>query len=138
VSIRLSVPARAHSSRPNAAGLLLWVQQAGDINRLLQQQLANVGSVTTTILQPFNGLFSRTTWVSWYQKGKPIWILLEQETVSGSGISWVICKSAPRSRQITTARQYPTALFFLQARCPSCRPTNSIKALKAVSHCQHM
>ena len=33
---------------------------------------------------------------------KPIWILLELETVSGSGISWAICKSAPRSRQITT------------------------------------
>jgi len=27
--------------------------------------------------------------------------LLEQEILSGSGISWVICKSAPRSRQIT-------------------------------------
>jgi len=24
----------------------------------------------TTTLQPFNGLFSRTTWVSRYQKGK--------------------------------------------------------------------
>ena len=33
---------------------------------------------------------------------KPIWILLKQETVSGSGISCAICKSAPRSRQITT------------------------------------
>ena len=33
---------------------------------------------------------------------KPIWILLKQETVSGSGISWAICKSAPCSRQITT------------------------------------
>ena len=33
---------------------------------------------------------------------KPIWILLKQETVSGSGISWAICKSAPRCRQITT------------------------------------
>jgi len=27
--------------------------------------------------------------------------LLEQETVSGSGISWTICKSAPRTRRIT-------------------------------------
>ena len=36
------------------------------------------------------------------RKVKPIWILLKQETVSGSGISWAICKSAPRSRQITT------------------------------------
>ena len=35
------------------------------------------------------------------RKVKPIWILLEQETVSGSGISWVVCKSAPHSRQIT-------------------------------------
>ena len=35
------------------------------------------------------------------RKVKPIWILLKQETVSGSGISWAICKSAPRSRQIT-------------------------------------
>ena len=34
------------------------------------------------------------------RKVKPIWILLKQETVSGSGISWAICKSAPRSRQI--------------------------------------
>jgi len=33
------------------------------------------------------------------RKVKPIWILLKQETVCGSGISWAICncKSAPRS-----------------------------------------
>ena len=38
---------------------------------------------------PFNGPFSGTTRVRWYQKGvKPIWIILKQETVSGSGISW--------------------------------------------------
>ena len=36
------------------------------------------------------------------RKVKSIWILLKQETVSGSGISWAVCKSAPRSRQITT------------------------------------
>ena len=36
------------------------------------------------------------------RKVKPIWILLKQETVSGSGISWAVCKSAHRSRQITT------------------------------------
>jgi len=29
-----------------------------------------------------------------------IWILLKQETVSGSGISWAICKSTPCPRQI--------------------------------------
>ena len=36
------------------------------------------------------------------RKVKAIWILLEQETVSASGISWATCKSASRSRQITT------------------------------------
>ena len=36
------------------------------------------------------------------RKVKPIWILLKQETMSGSDISWAICKSASRSRQITT------------------------------------
>jgi len=46
---------------------------------------------------------------------KPIWILLDQEAVSGSGISWAVCKSAPRSRQITMPVphcQYPTTQFF--------------------------
>jgi len=36
------------------------------------------------------------------RKVTPIWILLKQETVSGSDSSWVVCKFAPRSRQITT------------------------------------
>ena len=49
--------------------------------------------------------------------------------MSGSGISWAICKSALRSRQITTPT--PHHSVFLQAGCPSCRPTNSVKALKA-------
>ena len=60
---------------------------------------------------------------------KPIWILLEQETVSGSGTRWAICKSAPRTRQTTTPA--PHRSVFLQAGCPSCRPTNTVKALKA-------
>jgi len=30
-----------------------------------------------------------------------LFISLKQETVSGSGISWAICKSAPRYREIT-------------------------------------
>ena len=64
------------------------------------------------------------------RKVKPIWILLKQETVSGSGISWVVCKSAPHSRQTTTPA--PHLSVFLQAGCPSYHPTNSVKALKAV------
>ena len=46
---------------------------------------------------------SGTTWVSRYLKGKTKTNLdlLEQKIVSGSGISWAICKSAPWPRHIT-------------------------------------
>jgi len=57
------------------------------------------------LIHPFNGLFSRTTWVSQYEKGKTSLDLNEaiDDGVRGcSGISWTMCKqSAPRSRQIT-------------------------------------
>ena len=59
------------------------------------------------ILHPLSGLFSRSTWVSRYQKGKTS---LDLNEVRGDGvlrcsdISWTICtQSAPRSRQITTS-----------------------------------
>jgi len=58
------------------------------------------------LLHQFNGLFSKTTWVSPYQKGKSSLDLNEarDDGISGcSGISWTICKqSVPRSTQITT------------------------------------
>ena len=57
------------------------------------------------LLLSFNGLFSGTTWVSRYKKGKTSLDLNEarHDGVWGcSGISWTMCKqSAPRSRQIT-------------------------------------
>jgi len=51
---------------------------------------------------------------------EPMCILLKQETVSGSGISWDICKSAPRHRQINMPATQPTG--------------NSIKTLKACEY----
>jgi len=49
--------------------------------------------------------------------------------VSGSGIRWAICKSAVQTDNHTST----PPLSFLQAGCPSCRPTNSVKALKVKS-----
>ena len=119
------------------------------------------------------------------KKVKPIWILLKQRTVSGSGISWAICFcislqtdnhastpphthpfNGPFSRttqvgryqkgktnldfteardsewqchqlghmQVCTSLQADNhastpPLSYLQAWCPSCRPTNSVRAL---------
>ena len=81
---------------------------------------------THTFNDPFPGL---PGWAG-TRKVKSIWILLKQEAVSGSGISWAIHKTAPSSRQITMPA--PHHSVFLQARCHSCRPTNIVKTLKAI------
>jgi len=47
----------------------------------------------------------------WAGTRKSIWILLKQEIVSGSGISWAICKSASRSRQITMPAPHHSSVF---------------------------
>ena len=71
---------------------------------------------------PLNGPFSGTIRVSQYQKVKPVRILLKQETASGSGIS--ICKSAPRSRQITTLAPHHS-VFYRPDALPATQPTVS-------------
>jgi len=40
-----------------------------------------------------------------------MWILLKQETVSGSGISWATCKSVLRSRQIGMPAPHHSSFF---------------------------
>ena len=81
-------------------------------------------------LQPFNGLFSRTTWVSRYQKGKTN---LDFTGARDSEWQWhqlsdmQVCTSLQTDNHASTP-----PLCFLQAGCPSCRPTNSVTALKAL------
>ena len=58
------------------------------------------------------------------RKVKPIWILLKQETVSGSGISWDICKSAPRTKQITMPAPHHS-VFYRPDALPAAQPTVS-------------
>ena len=58
------------------------------------------------------------------RKVKPIWVLLKQETVSGSGISWAICKSASRSRQITTPASHHS-VFYRPDALHATQPTAS-------------
>jgi len=58
------------------------------------------------------------------RKVKSIWILLKQQTVSGSGISWAICKSALRSRQIATPAPYHST-FYRPDALPATQPTSS-------------
>ena len=68
------------------------------ITAVIQAAVMLLGTQTHTRLTAlFPGL---PRWAG-TRKVKPIWILLKRETVSSSGISWAICKSASRSRHIT-------------------------------------
>jgi len=92
---------------------------------------AHALTLLTWYIHTFNGLFPRTTWVSWHQKGKPFWILLKQEMM---GWQWhqldhmqIICTTLRTDNHASTP-----SLNFLRAGCSSLRPTNSVKALKEV------
>jgi len=58
------------------------------------------------------------------RKVEPVWILLKHETVSGSDISWAICRSAPSSRQITMPAPHHSVFYRLDA-LPAEQPTAS-------------
>jgi len=84
---------------------------------------------THTHTHPFNGPFSGTTQVSRYQKGKTN---LDFTEARDSQWQWhqlehmQVCTSLQTDNHASNP-----PLSFLQAGCPSCHPTNSVKALKA-------
>ena len=94
------------------------------VKQLMWPSIAN----THTHTHPFNGPFSGTTRVSRYQKGK---INLDFTEARDSEWQWhqlghmQVCTSLQ-----TDIHAITPPLSFLQAGCPSCRPTNSVKALK--------
>jgi len=70
------------------------------------------------------------------RKVKPIWILLKQETAGGSGISWAICKSAPRPRQIPVPAPYHSIFTSCMPFLPpnqQCQSTEGINLHMKVS-----
>jgi len=79
---------------------------------------------------PFNGPFSGTTQVSRYQKGKTN---LDFTEARDSEWQWQQLGHMQVCTLLQTDKphQHPS-LSFLQAGCTSCRPTNSVKAPKAM------
>ena len=83
---------------------------------------------THTHTHPFNGPLSGTTRVSRYQKSKT------NLNFTGARDSEWQCHQLGHMQVCTslqTDNHASTSPLFLQAGCPSCRPTNSVKALKA-------
>ena len=72
--------------------------------------------------------FFRWTWVSQHQNVSILEVLeLRMMEMVVTSWSYNTCKAPVRSSPPTN--QNPT---FLQAGCPSCRPTNNVKALKGI------
>jgi len=97
------------------------------INHTIDQSIKiSINTVHThTHTHPFNGPSSETTRVSRYQKSKPIWILLKQETASGSGIRWVdmqVCTSLQTDNHASTP---PLEFFYRSDALPATQPTAS-------------
>ena len=85
--------------------------------------------ITQTHTHLFNGHLSGTTRVSRYQKGKTS---LDFTEARDSEWQWyqLGCVQVCTSLQTDNHASNPP-LSFLQAGCPSCHPTNSVKALSA-------
>ena len=87
---------------------------------------------THTHTHPFNGPLSGTTRVSRYQKGKTN---LDFTEARDSERQWnplcymQVCTLLRTDNHDSTPPVHHSV--FLHAGCPSCRPTNSVKALKA-------
>ena len=76
----------------------------------------------------FNSIFSKTTWVSWQQKGKPFWILLKQEMVGWQWHQLDHMQIIGTTFQTDNHASTPS-LNCLRARCSSWLPTNSCRML---------
>jgi len=97
--------------------------------RVRMPYIWNTKTQRQTHTHPFNSPLSRTTRVSRYHKGKTN---LDFTEARDSEWQWhqlgymQVCTSLQTDNHASTQ-----SLSFLQAGCPSCRPTNSVKALKA-------
>jgi len=78
---------------------------------------------------PFNGPFSVTTQVCQYLKGK---INLDFTEARDSEWQWHQLGHMQVCTLLQTDNHANTPTKFLQALCPSCHPTNRVKALKAI------
>ena len=110
-----------------------WGCQKSALIAILKTPSGSARAHTHTHTHPFNGPLSGTTRVSGYQKGKTN---LDFTEARDSGWQWhqlghmQVCISLQTDNHASTPPV--TTQVFLQAGCPSCRPTNSVKALKAL------
>jgi len=88
----------------------------------------NTRTLLLLLLHPFNGLFSRTTWVSRYQKGKTSLDLNEANddgVLRCSSISWTIMQTIYISLQTDNHTNTSSLNFYRPDALPDAQPTVS-------------
>ena len=105
-------------------GGMNWIPDKSRLSPTEHLKSKHVNNTHTRTHTRLTALFPELLRWAGTRKAKPIWILLKQETVSGSGISWNICKSAPRSRQITMPAPHHSVFYWPDA-LPAAQPTAS-------------
>jgi len=112
----------------NAYNIQLTTVWARAARHEVNKQLARTKK-KEKLQHPFNGPLSGTTRVSRYQKGKTN---LDFTEARDSEWQWHQLGHMQVCTLLHTDNHASTPpLSFLQAGCPSCHPTNSVKALKA-------
>ena len=126
---------RQHSTTQFFTGQMPFLppnQQCQSTEGITYRMGREINTITHTHTHTFNGPFSGTTQASWYQKGKT-----NLDFTEARDSEWQ--RHQPGNMQVCTSLQTENhastpPLSFLQAGCPSCHPTNSVKALKAQSY----
>jgi len=122
-----NLPRSCPSRRPHAPHSTDHTQRRQRQRNFGGHQEAAARNKKETHTHPFNGPFSGTTEVSRYQKRKT-----NLDFTEGRDSEWQwnqlghmqVCNSLQTDNHASTP-----PLSFLRAGCPSCRPTNSVKAL---------
>ena len=105
---------------------MVTLQSTVEIRLVISSTVPGVSCmILLLLLHPFNGHFSRTTWVSQHQKGKPFCIFLEQEMMRWQ---WhqlehtqIICTSLQTDNHASTS---PLSFYRTDA-LPAAQPTVS-------------
>ena len=122
---------------PRSVQLSLWDSRLSNRQTYRPRHICNYRPHLCTVCMrcglihthPFNGPLFGTTQISQYQKGKTH---LDFTEASYSEWQWHLLGQMQVCTSLQTDNHSSTPpLSFLQAGCLSCRPTNSVNALKA-------
>ena len=123
---KFTLPQCGHSSSDSlhfTLQFLAYTDQNSPYDTHIHVKLHGIVINNILLLHLFNAFFTRTTWVSWHEKGKPFWILLDQEMMGWHQLdhTQIICTSLQTDNHVSTS---PLS-FYRPDALPAIQPTAS-------------